>query len=120
MFCDINKRFKEERLLKQKKAPVVDISSGAEALELLFLIECFYARLCRLIVLYCESKSEEGNLSEGWRKKWNPFSPFLLKRVWSLQIIWLNEPFALEQGQKPELEWLTEAGNAQCHVITYR
>ena len=36
MFCDTNKRFKEERLLKQKKAPVVDISSGAEALELLF------------------------------------------------------------------------------------
>ncbi|MBW2069354.1 MAG: hypothetical protein JRI31_10870 [Deltaproteobacteria bacterium] len=31
-----------------------------------------------------------------------------------------ERPFALEQGQKPELEWLTEAGNAQCHVITYR
>ncbi len=42
------------------------------------------------------ARAKGGSLSEGWVKKWNVFSPFLLKRKWSPLTICLNEPFALE------------------------
>jgi|GEM_PF-3768474 len=43
-----------------------------------------------------KARAKRGSLSAGWMKKWNAFSPFLLKKVWNPQIIWLNELFALE------------------------
>jgi len=89
--------------LKQKKAPVVDISPGAEALELLFrrrterqatptAVRRFIIKREKTIIEDKKTIAERGLCTlvrmarvppnaRHWMKKWNSFSPSLLKKV---------------------------------------